>query len=69
MSSLLGIAFDDVNEKVTIIRNRCKDYDGQFIGFFSIVEIEKKKDLLNLNGENNSKYTKDKVYISIYMTA
>lgn len=55
MSSLLGIAFDDVNEKVGIIRERSKEYEGQFVGLLSLILLEKERGVVEMNGENNKK--------------
>ena len=52
MSSVLGVAFSDITEKSTIIRNNYKIFPHHH-GFFSFVQMEMAKNIQIYNGDNN----------------
>ena len=70
MSTLLGIAFSDVNEKVAIMRLRTSEYPNQK-GIMDIIQKEKERGVLEMNGDNNKKLSSQpelKNYVSLGRT-
>jgi hypothetical protein len=59
MGSVMGLAFADVKEKAEILVKRSTE-NGDCAGMiFKLIEKEKRLGILELNGENNKKITKD----------
>jgi len=55
----MGLAFADVKEKAEILVKRSTE-NGDCAGMiFKLIEKEKRLGILELNGENNKKITKD----------
>lgn len=54
LNSFLGIAFDDVHNKVAHIKNNCERFPGH-PGFFSFINMEMEKNIHTINGKDNKK--------------
>jgi hypothetical protein len=67
ISSVISMAFSDVDEKRKILDQHQKDYNTASL--YEIVEKEIANNLHQLNGENNKKINKDyKTYVSAART-
>ncbi|CAD8170115.1 unnamed protein product [Paramecium pentaurelia] len=60
LGKLLYFAFSDVIEKAQVIKDRGNEYNEQTKGIYGIIQIEKQKGLMELNGENNKEILKNK---------
>ncbi|KRW98910.1 Glycolipid transfer protein domain [Pseudocohnilembus persalinus] len=60
MGSALGMAFKDVKEKTTVIRERAEQLNQKFL--FALMEKEKELGIQYCNGDNNKKYKPPQEY-------
>ena len=64
---MISLAFSDIKEKIDILLNHSHDYKTN--NLYDVIEVEIKKELCPLNGDNNHKINKEmKNYVSAART-